>query len=553
MPDHDDASDRAADTLDVHTLDDYRTAAGYDSLKFMRAYPALLPIEPVSAGRPDSYSQVRVAGSARELSEQSDIDLDLKVAYLGGEGGVASRLVDSLSFNETSVVVIANLSQVVSSLTISDAAEKIALSDDALDKLKSDLNAFHRKYGGYYCHTVNLGGEIYVAYQITLTSRTHAQTLRAKLEGKYKGAAMVDLMVGIQKDLKESAMAYQWRLAVQKIGAGGPLPDFDPKQPDEAGKKIIAYINDFIRDVEKDPKPYYGKYDGYWRFFDEAAPLRKEVFRIGRIVDELSAWASDYADVLATIGAFLDPDNREGYHLDPASRAELEKLRDEIVGVRKKLQAAYAEMQGFDDFVPPTRIDGVKDHPPHAYRDKVEGMRTRLLTQLFHGQKVVLHWPVSNLFLDKASLSMPAEGDAPRGSGDAPREDWPYLRMSHTGRQIYQLQPVDAKAGELLKHGQKVRIEQLEKGYVGQQLYMSDIWGKWYIQSATYVGAEHQKYEWIVEIEGCKDSKRVVTTGDRVRLSNAGKRKYFMFPKGEYLGVTDKDADDWRVTFRHAG
>ncbi|MEW9807345.1 hypothetical protein ABUE31_15230 [Mesorhizobium sp. ZMM04-5] len=540
-------------TIEVRTLDDYATGGGYDALKFTRSASALEPVSPQRGGRDFGYCKVWAAMSARQLMDELAAELDLRAAYLGAEAGVAARLVNSFSYNETSFVIIAKQTVEAGNLTIANDTAALHLSKEAREKLANDLDGFHRKFGGYYCHTVVLGGEVYVAYQCTMSTKARAQDVSAEISGTYPDLG--SLMVKVSKVMSETSSESQWRMTAQTLGAGGTLDPFDPEKPETVRAAVMKFLRDFEANVRKNPQPYYGRYDGYWRFFDEAADLKGRVYETSLIVDALSDWATGYADVLATIHAFLDPANREGYHVDSESRTRLLAMEREILAAWKILKGRYSVMEMFGDFVPPEQIEGIGDHPPAGYREAVEAMRTQLRTQMFHGQRVYMRFPASALNVGKASMTIPAEeqGEEIPGKTGLDGESWPYVRLSASQKQTYILRPVNKKDGDQLCHGDKVRIEQVEPAYKGQQLYMPDRWRVCTVWTAIYKGTESKKYEWTVTIDGCADATRVVSTDDTIRLTNMNDANWFMCPVWtDYLGVTKDVGDDWKMNFAHS-
>jgi hypothetical protein len=97
-----------------------------------------------------------------------------------------------------------------------------------------------------------------------------------------------------------------------------------------------------------------------------------------------------------------------------------------------------------------------------------------------------------------------------------------------------------------------IRIEQIEKAYRGQQLYMPSRPGVWTVWSASFDGNQHKKYEWKVKSVSGKVGAPV-TTASKMKLMNENGPKYWMYPYGDYLGVTKNAKDDWKVRFVKIG
>lgn len=536
--------EKFSDDFSVRTLSDYQVLSGYDALKYIGASPALTPVSPSKGGRPNQVINTMIASSALELAQSSALNIDMRAGYLGVSGGVASEIVNSVTESETSVVIVASLDYVRANVNVTN--------DQALDlteaarALAADPDTFHKQFGGYFCNTVVLGGQLFVIYQLTMSSRTDASKVRVALDGKFENVGtMASFMASVKAEMEKTRIAYRSSLKIHKIGAGGPLPDFDPNKPDEAAKAINAYINRFIADVEADPKPYYGEYRGYWRRFKELEPLREKVIAASRVVDALVASACDYADVTGIVAALLDPGSAEGYHLDETTRAELLALRGAVTEAAGLLHRAYAEMLGFDSYLPPERIPELAGRLPAVYRDKAEAIRTRLKTQILYGQTVTLHFPISSRVVSDASVSVPAgEAPAPEG-GD---KDWPYLTVRVSGAQSFRLRPMDeARNGEVVRNSDVIRLEQTVKAYQGQQIYMSDAGRA--VRTASYEGGQEAiKYQWRVRIDGGKDG--VVLTSDKaVKLVNLNwNEEWFLHPGSNgYLYVTNDGKEDWKL------
>lgn len=538
--------DAFGDTMEVRSLSDYATGQGYDALKFVRATTALEPFTPTAAGRSLGNTRVWAATSARELVQKLESEIDMKATYLGAEGGFAAKLIESFTYNETSFMVVARQTIEAGSLTIVNDPGRTRLSEDAAQRLKTDLAGFHRKYGGYYCHTVVLGGEVYVAYQCTLRTRERATEVSAKIEGSYPGLG--SLMAKMSTTMKDTEKESRWTMTVQTLGAGGTIGEFDPGNPESVRKAVMKFLETFAKNVQEKPEPYYGQYDGYWRFFAEAEQLKAKVYATSLVVDELCDWGTAYADLIASINAFLDKDNGEGYSPAAADRVPLEELRDRIRGAAKALAHEFARMESFDDFHRPGEIATLRDHDPAAYRKTVEEWRRRLVSQLVYGQEIILYWEASNYYLDKASMSLP-QGEPEFDASESPLgEQWPYLRLSHVHATRYRLRGRDKDDGELLQNGDVIRIEQIEKAYRGQQLYMPWRFNVWTVWSASFDGNEHKKYEWKVKLVSGK-AGAPVTTASKMKLINENAPEFWMYPYGDYLGVTKKAKDDWKVRF----
>jgi hypothetical protein len=396
---------------------------------------------------------------------------------------------------------------------------------------------------------VVLGGQVFVTYQLTMTSRADAKKVKVALDGKFENVStMGSFMASVQAEMSKTAISHRSSLKIHKIGAGGKLPEFDPTKPDEAAKAINDYINDFIALVEKDPKPYYGEYEGYWRRFSNALALRDKIIAKSHVVDDLVDCACAYADLLASINAMLDPANTEGYHVDKGSRAALEALSLDVSGAWKVLQNRYAEMLTFESYRRPPELADLKGRLPGDFAPKVDALRRRLLGQILHGQNVRMHFPVSNLYVAGSSKTLPS-GEKPDGDAAPLGDDvWPFLKVARTGAQRFRLRPVGkARDGDALKHGDQVRLEQIDE-YKGQQMYNPS--GRWAVRTATYVGGEHLKYEWKVLIEGGKAGQSVMTDST-VKLVNMNDQSYMMYPYNDYLTLTKDPGDDRKMHLLH--
>lgn len=546
--------DAFGDTIEVRSLGDYATGQGYDALKFVHATPALETFQPTPAGRSFGNTKVWAATSARELVQKLEAELDMKATYLGVEGGVVAKLIESFTYNETSFMIIARQTIEAGSLTIVNDPGKIRLREDASERLQTDLARFHRKYGGYYCHTVVLGGEVYVAYQCTLRTRARASEVSAKIEGSYPdlGSLMAKMSATMEATEEES----RWTMTVQTLGAGGTIGEFDPTDPDSVREAVMKFLETFEKNVREKPEAYYGRYDGYWRFFAEAEQLKEKVYQTSLVVDELCSWGTAYADLIASINAFLDPENGEGYSPSAADRVKLEKLREAIRTGAKTLADEFARMELFDEFHLPQDIEALREHDPEGYHETIENWRDRLVPQLVYGQEIILYWEASNYYLDEASLSVRRDEPEVDPAESPFGEQWPYLRLSHVHATKYRLRGTGEKGkdSEVLRNGDVIRIEQIEEAYRGQQLYMPWRPGVWTVWSASFDGNEHKKYEWkVVLTNGKMEDKDPVTTSTEMKLVNENAPDYWMYPSGDYLGVTDRATDDWKVRFVKVG
>lgn len=546
---HPDDVDRADfNSITVKTLDNYAPGVGYDALKFNRAYKAIAPIDAHRGGRDDNFCTVWAALSARELIKEMQSEFDLRALYLGAEAGVSAKLLGTFKSSETAFTVVARQTIQVGVDTIVGATEKVDLIEDARDRLKNDLSSFHRTYGGYFCHSVVLGGEVYVAYQGTMTTRERAKEVSGQLSGSYK--TLGSFMAEVSSKMKETSKHSRWQMTAHTLGAGGSLDDYDPEKPETVEAAVRKFLRDFAENVRKEPKSYFGQYDGYWRLFREAEPLKDELMALGDIVDALCGWATDYADLLASIHAFTDPDNQEGYHVDAASRDALEAMETEITDVWEELKKRYARMELFDDYIRPEEIEGVKDHPPSQYRKKVEAMRERFRKQLQHGQVVYLAFPDSGYQVKGTSWSLPAGATPPDNDAAEPLgAGWPYIRLSLTSADPYRIKPVGKKEGDMLCHGDTVQfVQTAEKDFDGHQVYMSVKAGIWTLGLAPYEGGRGNQYKWTVNIVGCRDTSRVITTGDTVWIGNVSDPSCFMcIYYTDYLCVTRSASDEHKI------
>ena len=537
-----------SNTLTVRSLKDYATRTGYDALKYIRSSAAINPVEGRQSGTSTNNFSIWVATSANDLIEKMSLELDLRAYYLGAEAGVAAKLISTFEMKETSIIIIAR--QTIEARNETIVGENLTLSDEAMTRLQNDLGQFHRKFGGYYCHTVVMGGELYVAYQCVTTTRKRATDISGKIDVTVPDVG--SLMASMSSIMSTEAKDTRWRMTAQTQGAGGTIGDFDPSDPASVQKAILDFMRTFEEEVRKNPEPYYGEYDGYWRYFDAAAPLKNEVLEASRKVEALSDWGAEYADNLATINAFLDPKNTEGYLVTEQKRKEINALKKEIEDVWKTLRDAYDVMELFEDFRHPSEIEGVKDHPPVEFAKKIEAIRKALLAHLVKmGQslRITLTEPGRHLHDSAGNNASVAPQDEP----DEKPAEGQYVRLAKQAHTKYVLKPVTKKAGDDLCHGDIVNLVHDGGGKLkGQMIYMPDVLGIWTVRLFNYDKNHHEKYEWRVNIEGCKDKTRRVTTSDTLWFANMNDETcYLCVNSTDYLGVTRSDRDEWKIGLSH--
>ena len=541
-----------SNTLTVRTLKDYATGAGYDGLKYVRANPAIKRIRPDTDGQSSGDFQMWVAASARELINEIKAELDMRAYYMGAEAGVAAKLISTFEMKESSFIIIARQTIEARNQNITRKGPAVKLTKDAKRRLAKSLDSFHRKYGGYYCHTVIMGGELYVAYQCVMTTTDRATEVSSKIDVSVPdiGSLMANVSAVMTSEAKDS----HWRMTAQTQGAGGTIDDFDPSDPDSVRAAIMKFMRDFAKNVHENPEPYYGQYDGYWRFFEEAEPLKQKIIEADKKVEAISKWCVTYADQIATINSFLDPASAEGYHLTAADEKNLKKTKKEIEGVWKTLREAYATMELFEEFKSPDKIDGVKDHPPEEYAKQIKEWRTKLLAHLIKmGQNLCITLTESGCHVhhDKEQM-MQAAPDS-----DAPEDKWPadgrYVRLSTTKSTAYQFKPVTKKDGDYLCHNDVINLTHvLDDEFKGHMIYMPDVVGVWTVRLFDYVKSHKKKYQWRIKIADCDDVSRRVSTKDTLWITNMNDETcYLCVNSTDYLGVTRDDSDEWKIKLSH--
>ena len=522
-------------------LADYHVGIGYDRLKANPRFNALAAPEPKEAGTTKQESNVWVAVSAQDIAKNMDLGVDMRAAYLGAEVAVAASLVRAFEASETSITIVASLWERVDSLTLE--GQSLDLSEEAAAALAEGTDRFHTKYGGYYCHTIHRGGRLYVAYNVKLTTRKATEDMALSIEAKFKDLA--SLAAGLKTHLEESGQSYEWQIHIEKIGAGGPLPDWDKSDPEEASKMIKEYLNGFIADIEANPQPFDGHYRGYWIPFSNMDGLRQQVIAANDKAEALGAWAEDYVDVMAAARGILDPKSREGYAVDSASRTSLETALAQAGADLRAIQDAYGKMLHFDDFQTPETLKeaGVLKHSPGELSTTVEAIRTQVKTQICYGMKVHATFPNSSWNVGKSSDSMPSDAE------EDTNESWPWVRVDKSTAQAYTIISATKKNGEPVRHGDKVRFQSTESGETNKQIYMPS--SGYYVKLATFEGKEDYKYTWIVDISGGKKDQ-ILTSAVTSKIKNDGDPKWFWCPWKEYLAETSDAKNDWHVKISRA-
>ena len=530
------------DDITVNGLKDYEVGLGYDGLSAASRFNGLEAPKPEVGGTIKQDGNVYVAISAHDIARKMDLGVNLKAAYLGADVAVGANLVRAFEASETSVTIVANIWQRVDNLNLE--GQKIDLNGDAKAALDEGDEAFHKSYGGYYCHTVHRGGRLYVAYHVKMTTRKAAKDLAAYVEANFKDLAK--LAAGLKTHLEDTKESYSWEIHIEKIGAGGALPDWDKDDPEAASEMIREYIDKFLADTEANPLPYDGDYRGYWIIPSvKADGLRQAVIEADGKVDALSDWAEAYVDVMGEVRGILDPNSKEGYAVDTASRDRLSDIFTEAENDLEAIRTAYGNMLHFSEYKSPETLkeDGVLKSTPSETLEEIKGIRTQVLTQICVGQNVRMSFPDSGWWIWKSADSMPADAE------EDPNESWPYVRLSKTESQPYTIVSSDKAVGEPVRHGDVIRFQSTEATEKNKQIYMPV--SGWYVKMATYEGGEDYKYEWVVDIEGAADGQ-VLTNSVLSKIKNQDRNDVFWFPKNEYLGETNNDNDDWHLKIQRA-
>lgn len=544
------AVDLTETTLEVKTLIDHTTGGGYDCLKFIRANSAIEQITPESSGQSGGDFNMWVATSARDLVKKMSAELDMRAYYMGAEAGVVAKLISNFEVKETSVIIIARQTIVARNLNIAGTSDELYLKKEALDRLARDPGRFHAKYGSHYCHTVVLGGELYVAYQCVMSTKKRADEVSLKIDGS--APEIGSLMANVSAVMKSESEDSRWQMTAKTQGAGGVIGDFDPSKPETVQKAVMDFMRDFEKNVRSDPEPYYGLYDAYWRYFEKAEPLKDLVNQADTKVEALLDWATSFSDQISTINSFLDPTNEDGYLVTDSDRKKLDSLRNEIEGVLKKLRDAYGLMELFEEFKSPQEIEGVGDHPPESYTRKLDNWRYDLLAHLVKaGQNLIIDFPDSGDHVCPNTDMMVGGAEGSEDNGPASGE---YVRVSPDKSRAYELKSVNKEAGEYLCHDDIVKIAHTLKGdFKGQMIYMPDVAGIWTVRLAPHVQGDTKKYQWRIKIQGCKDTARRISTTDTLWLTNINDETCFLCKSSwpDYLGVTRDNNDEWKIKLRH--